>query len=104
MIIRSIGVLSAGKVLACLGAMFGFLGGCLISLITIIDANLLRPHNQLELLIFGFGAVVVLPLINGFMGFFGGVIGAAVYNLIASVVGGLEIELTRSFDDRRFPE
>jgi hypothetical protein len=43
--------------------------------------------------IFGVGAIILLPLLYGFMGLVVGVIGAALYNLFARMVGGLEVEL-----------
>jgi hypothetical protein len=39
--------------------------------------------------------VFLLPLIYGIMGFVGTALGAAVFNLIAMMVGGLDIELER---------
>jgi hypothetical protein len=36
---------------------------------------------------------VLLPLLYGILGFIGGAIGAAVYNLFSGIVGGLELEL-----------
>ncbi len=39
----------------------------------------------------GFG--VLMPVIYGVMGFVFGVIGAAIYNLIAGWIGGIEVEV-----------
>jgi len=39
----------------------------------------------------GFG--IMMPIIYGVMGFVFGVIGAAIYNLIASWIGGIEVEV-----------
>ncbi|HSL84069.1 MAG TPA: hypothetical protein VLF66_14955, partial [Thermoanaerobaculia bacterium] len=44
-------------------------------------------------LLFGVGAVVLLPIFYGLMGFLAGLLTAALYNLAARVVGGLELEL-----------
>jgi hypothetical protein len=43
--------------------------------------------------VFGVGAVFLLPIVYGIMGFLGGVITAVIYNLAAGAVGGLEVEL-----------
>jgi hypothetical protein len=44
---------------------------------------------------FGGGTIlaVTMPVIYGIMGVIGGAIGAALYNLVAGWIGGLEIEL-----------
>jgi hypothetical protein len=40
-----------------------------------------------------FGMAILMPVIYGVMGFIGGVIGAAVYNLVARWIGGIELEV-----------
>ncbi len=42
--------------------------------------------------IFGVGAIIILPIIYGIIGFVLGLITALLYNFIASRVGGLEVE------------
>lgn len=42
---------------------------------------------------FGPAFALLLPLIYAFFGFIGGALGALVFNLVAMMVGGLEIEL-----------
>jgi hypothetical protein len=39
----------------------------------------------------GFG--IMMPVVYGVIGFVFGVIGAAIYNLIASWIGGIEVEV-----------
>jgi hypothetical protein len=46
-------------------------------------------------LFFGVGAIVVLPILYGVAGFVGGILGAAIYNVIASIVGGIEFEIVQ---------
>ena len=45
-------------------------------------------------MLFGAGAVVILPIVYGCIGFVGGLIMAPLYNLVAKVVGGIEVELS----------
>lgn len=44
-------------------------------------------------LLFGAGAIVVLPIFYGVLGFVFAGIGAAIYNLVAGWVGGIEIDM-----------
>ncbi|MDP9111280.1 MAG: hypothetical protein M3M96_06590 [Candidatus Eremiobacteraeota bacterium] len=41
----------------------------------------------------GMGAIVVLPLMYGVLGFIGGLVTAAIYNLVAGWTGGVELTL-----------
>jgi len=43
--------------------------------------------------LFGVGAIVALPIFYGLLGFIFALIGAAVYNLVASWVGGVELDV-----------
>jgi hypothetical protein len=42
---------------------------------------------------FGFGAIIVFPIAYGIIGAIGGAIGAAIYNLVAGWIGGLEVDI-----------
>ena len=41
----------------------------------------------------GIAMLIFLPIMYGVIGFIAGAIGAALYNLIAGIVGGIEIEV-----------
>ena len=41
----------------------------------------------------GIFMIILIPILYGAMGFIGGVIGAAVYNLIAKIVGGIKFDV-----------
>jgi hypothetical protein len=43
--------------------------------------------------IFGVGAVIFLPLLYGFFGAIGALISSAIYNMVAGMVGGVELTI-----------
>jgi len=42
----------------------------------------------------GLGAIIIFPICYGIVGGIGGAIGAAIYNLAAGWVGGLEVDIS----------
>lgn len=99
MVIRRIDPLSVGKVAGLLYAVIGLLIGAVISLIVMAGANLAGQAGEstpILSLIFGAGAIVVLPICYGLMGFIGTAIAAAIYNLVAGVVGGIRVDVDQA--------
>jgi hypothetical protein len=98
MTLRSIGVLSAGKISAAMGVCLGLVAGLLISAFSLFGGlfNLLFRRGygmgMFESML-GVGAVLVLPLLYGVGGFLYGILGAWLYNLLAPRIGGLELDL-----------
>ena len=98
MVLKSVGVLSAGKIMGVLGAFGGLLGGAMLALFSLLGG--VAQHQQggpgngaLPAMFVGVGAVVILPIVYGIFGFIGGMIYALLYNLAAGIIGGLELEL-----------
>ena len=96
MTLRRVGILSCGKVLGCVYALLGLIIGGVFSLAAVAGFAAGGGQQGPEALIFGVGAIVLLPLFYGIAGFIGGVIAGALYNLIAGLVGGIEMELAAS--------
>ncbi len=99
MVLKRIGVGSAAKVTgavyAALGLIFGAIFAC-IAMVGIGAASALSAGNEASPFLgafFGVGAIVILPIMYGVIGVIGGAIGAWVYNLVAGMTGGLEIDL-----------
>jgi len=92
MVIERVGPLSVGKLLGCLYALLGLIIGGFISLFALAGAAIGGGMQGASAALFGVGAVILLPILYGVFGFIGGIIGAALYNLVASLVGGIEIE------------
>ncbi|MGO9124746.1 MAG: hypothetical protein ACLP6G_07630 [Terriglobales bacterium] len=91
-IIKSIGVLSVAKMMGliygCLGLIFipFFL---LVGLVGTLAGKQQSPFSGMVGLVFAFLA----PILYGVMGFIMGAIGAALYNLFAKWIGGIELQV-----------
>lgn len=96
--ITSIGVLSLAKMLGVLYAFLGLFFGGILTLFSVMGAAFGsaagRDSQGVAAMLFGVGAVIILPIIYGCIGFVGGLITAPLYNLVAKIMGGLEIELS----------
>ncbi len=91
-IIKSVGVLSVAKIM---GAVYG-VGGLLflpifllVGLVSSIVGGRDHPFGALAGLAMG----IMYPILCGVMGFLTGAIGAALYNLAAKWIGGIQLEL-----------
>ena len=82
--IRRFGVGQTAKVVGVLYAIMG-----LVFVPFVLIASMLAPDkSQL-----GPGFALALPIIYGVLGFIFTAIGCAIYNLVAGLVGGIEVEL-----------
>ncbi len=96
MVIKSVGVLSVGKMYGAIAAAMGLLIGIFIALFSMVAGaglgGLNEGMNPLFASMFGIGAVIALPIFYGCTGFVAGAVGAALYNAFAGMVGGVEIQ------------
>lgn len=90
--IKSLGVLSVGKIMGILYALMGLLVAPVFLLFSAIGALAGQKESQMGL-VFAVIFTIFVPIFYGGIGFIGGVIMAFLYNLIASRLGGIEIEL-----------
>ena len=96
MVIRRISPMSCAKVAGVLYALMGLLFGLCFSLVFLLlggQADSAAFQGPIIGMLFGAGAVVVLPIFYGVLGFVTTAIAAVLYNLIAGVVGGIEVEV-----------
>jgi len=99
MVIKRINVIRAATIQACFMALFGLIAGvCVLLFGTLFGSLVGAAANNGGAgaglgMIGGIGAVIFLPILYGVMGFIAGALGAAIYNLVAGWVGGLEIEV-----------
>lgn len=94
MVLKSIGVFSMAKMMGALYAVAGFLGGLLLALASVVGAGFAGAGAEgVWAMMFGVGAVIILPVLYGVMGFLAGALMSAVYNVVAGMAGGVELNL-----------
>lgn len=90
--LKRIDVVSVGVMMGIFSAILGLVAGGFFSLFAVIGAAA-QNGNAIVGLAFGLGAVIIMPLIYGVMGFVAGAIGALLYNACASLMGGIKFDL-----------
>jgi hypothetical protein len=97
MVLKSVGVMSCGKIGGTLYGLMGILLGGIFALISTLGLPWGQgPSNGAPAWLgafFGVGSIILFPIVYGIMGFIGGLITAVLYNLLAGFVGGIEMEL-----------
>jgi len=93
MTITRVGPLSVAKVAGLLYVIMGFVFGALFSLLAMAGA-FASGNGEAGAMgaIFGVGAIVLMPIFYGCLGFVMTLIMAALFNVAAGIVGGVEIE------------
>ncbi len=94
MVLKSIGVFSMAKMMGALYAVAGFLAGLLFALASVVGAGFADAGSEgFMAMMFGVGAVVILPVVYGVMGFLAGALMSVIYNIVAGLAGGVELNL-----------
>ena len=93
--LKRLGVLSVAKFQGLMMAVVGLLLGGVMYLTQALLMGGFSAETPEAQILSAFGPVMILvfPLAYGLMGFVMGVVGAALYNLIARLIGGIEVEL-----------
>lgn len=87
--IRRVSPVSAAKIA---GVLYGIMGLIFIPFVLVI--RMFSPEaSDAAGFGFGLGFAIAMPILYACLGFVFTLIGAALYNVIAGLVGGLEIEL-----------
>lgn len=94
MVIKRLAPLSFAKLSGILYAIMGLVFGGLFSLIALAGGFASDADGAAGVgAMIGVGAVVVFPILYGLIGFVTTLIGAALYNLAAGIVGGVELDV-----------
>ena len=97
--VRNISPGSAFKVGMVVYAFFGLIVGICVALFSMLAGSLGSlagngaPGAKALGFGFGVGAVIIFPILYAIIGGIAGAIGAAIYNLAAGWVGGLEVDI-----------
>ena len=97
MVVRRVGIASLAKMLGAIYAVIGLIAGSGFALIGMFGGAVAAMQQGGELgalggLLFGFGGIIVMPLLYGLVGALFGALSALLYNLFAGVVGGIVLE------------
>lgn len=95
MVIRRVGPLSFAKITGVLYALMGLLIGGIFSLISMVGSAFAPQGTDMGPMgmMFGAAAIIIFPIFYGVLGFIFSLIGAALYNLVAGWVGGVELDV-----------
>jgi hypothetical protein len=93
MVIKRVGPLSCAKIAGTLYAIIGLFAGAGISLVAMLGGfGGQTTESGLFGAAMGAAAIIVIPICYGVLGFLTSLIGAALYNVIAGLVGGVEVD------------
>jgi len=97
--IQRIGVWSLSKLYAVIGAIVGLIAGIFIAVIGMIISSAVSSTAGTSAVVpfagFGIFSIILLPIIYGVLGLISGAVGAVVYNLVAKMIGGMEVEIVQ---------
>ena len=106
MTVKRVGVLSFAKIQSLIMAFFGMVLGVIYGLIFMIfgAAILSQGGNSgigagISGVVIGLVFMVAVPIFYGVIGFIFGALAALIYNLAASSIGGIELELETAAPD-----
>jgi hypothetical protein len=96
--VKRIGPGSAFKVGLVVYAFLGLIIGICMALFSMLIGSLGSLADAPAAKAFGFGlgvsSILIFPILYGIIGGIAGAIGAAIYNLVAGWVGGLEVDIS----------
>ncbi len=90
--VKRLGVLSVANVSAIVSAIVGLIARLLMTLFSALASAFGGDFDPMGFGL-GFFGIILFPILYGVLGWIGGVICAALYNLGARWVGGIQVEL-----------
>jgi hypothetical protein len=95
MVIKRVGVLKLAVFQMVLMAVFGVLMALLFMMFGAMIGSFGGKASAIAGAA-GLAALIICPIMYGVIGFSAGAVGGALYNLVASMVGGIEIEVDQA--------
>ena len=94
MVITKVNAVSVAKVAGILYAGLGLIFGAMFSLIGMAFGNVLANTEGGAFMgaIFGVGAIIIMPICYGILGFIISFIAATLFNVAAGITGGIEVQ------------
>jgi hypothetical protein len=94
MVIKRLAPVSLAKIIGALYVVLGLIFGAMFSLAAMAGAFAFeQADTPLFFRFMGTGAVFVFPIFYGCLGFLVSLVAASLYNILAGLVGGIEIEI-----------
>ena len=94
MVIKRIGPVSCAKIAGTLYAILGLFFGGIFSLVALAGGFASNTSGAAGVgALVGVGSIVIFPILYGGLGFVSSLIGAWLYNVLAGMVGGVEIDV-----------
>lgn len=94
MVIKRIGPISCAKITGTLYAIMGLVFGGIVSLIALAGGFASNSSDAAGLgAMVGVGSIIIFPILYGCIGFVATLIGVWLYNVLAGLVGGIEIDV-----------
>ena len=94
MVIRRIGPLSLARISGMLYAIIGLVLGAIFSFLSLVGFFNAGLSDEAEFPAFlGVASIVILPVLYGGFGFLATLAAGWLYNFLAGVVGGIELDL-----------
>jgi hypothetical protein len=94
MVITRVGPVSCAKITGTLYAIVGLLMGGVVSLVALAGGFGSNTSERGAIgAIIGMGSVIVFPICYGAIGFVASLIGAWLYNVLAGMVGGIQLDV-----------
>jgi hypothetical protein len=102
--VRRVGILSAAMVAGVFGVIFGIIGGAIYAALIILGGSIMSSSSfnskaginstsGAPFIAIAIGAMLIFPIFYGILSFIMGAIYAFFYNVVASTIGGLKMEL-----------
>jgi hypothetical protein len=102
MVVKRVGVWSVARMAAAIYATIGLIGGLFLAFFSVVGLGFASSNMhdgdvpQWLGSMLGMAAIVAFPILYGVLGFIGGALTAAIYNLYSGMVGGVELDVQSS--------